>query len=137
MEATLYRAANDTSCPSTSMSFAKRKADAREYLDNPGFGGSTLYRLTISLDDSAVLDLRDGMPKWVRSLWADCNERNAGTFAVFCTTDADFISAARERGFRVVRFVDDYPETCETWAFLFDGCDFWGDDNITPNMTEV
>jgi|WetSurMetagenome_2_1015567.scaffolds.fasta_scaffold25059_6 hypothetical protein len=55
---TLYRASDDDDV-SQGTSFAEDVDAARAYLDNPGFGGSTLWQCQVVVDDDKVLDLRD------------------------------------------------------------------------------
>lgn len=54
---TLYRAANDDYVDE-GYSFAEDESVARLYLDNPGYGGGTLYRARVRVAPDAVADLR-------------------------------------------------------------------------------
>jgi hypothetical protein len=55
---TLYRAA-DSDYLDEGYSFAERKAVARLYLDNPGYGGQYLFRAKVHYKPEQVADLRD------------------------------------------------------------------------------
>lgn len=54
---TLYRASDDDDV-SQGTSFAEDVEAACEYLDNPGFGGSSLWECHVEVDDDKILDLR-------------------------------------------------------------------------------
>lgn len=55
---TLYRAANDDFVRA-GVSFADSRETAEAYLDNPGFGGTALYRTRVTVDDAGdqIVDL--------------------------------------------------------------------------------
>lgn len=55
---TLWRAAQDDYVSDTT-SFARRREDAEAYLDNPGFGGASLFRTRVRTTGDAVLNLYD------------------------------------------------------------------------------
>jgi len=57
----LYRAADDDLVTDTASFSASRDA-AREYLDNPGFGGRNLYKTDVEIDPERFLDLSDMDP---------------------------------------------------------------------------
>lgn len=116
----LYRAADNTNCDYLgTTSFAARIEDARAYTDNPGFGGQTIYSVAVEPLPAEVLDLIDGdAPRWLQRVID-----NHGAAALsWCLTASEQVRAALvEHGIRWVRFTDDYPEGCETWALVGHG----------------
>jgi SPP1 gp7 family putative phage head morphogenesis protein len=54
---TLYRAASEEHI-APGYSFAETVETAQEYLDNPGFGGHSIYKAAVRVDPTKVLDLR-------------------------------------------------------------------------------
>ena len=122
---TLWRAADDDLIVG-SASFAAEREDAEAYLRNPGFGGRSLYRAIVEIDDAQVLDLYDlrdpiaricevtglshpgaiGADEWVPRISYDL----------------------RAAGYEWVRVRESYPENSETWTFV-------GEDD--PDMEQV
>jgi hypothetical protein len=127
----LYRAADDDILVGVSC-FARRLADARAYLDNPGFGGARLWRTEVAPADGEVLDLT-GMTRDAALVEA---ARAAGLDHPGSTTADQWIArsprvadALVAAGYRWVRVLDTYPEDCETWIWL------GGDED--PELSEV
>lgn len=58
MKIKLYRAADDEDIVGNA-SFSTSKDAAKEYLNNPGFGGRKLFRTDVEINPSAFLDLAD------------------------------------------------------------------------------
>jgi hypothetical protein len=134
----LYRAAHSTHLPQFASFAASLSTDgATSYLDNTGFGGEHLYRVSLpEPSDARVLELLDsehpahGMREFLRvagwteesiqDLW-DANScgcvgslRGAGQDA-----RAAFAAVAAQ-GYDWVVFYDSYPEGCVTWMALSD-----------------
>lgn len=114
---TLYRASNYASTNSDTTSFAARRADAAAYLNNPGYGGATLWRTEVEIVDSEVLDITDGAPEWLRDLVERHGAIGIEEAIGAISKVSDGIAA---RGFRWVRLIDSYPDDCETWILIGD-----------------
>jgi hypothetical protein len=125
IEMTLYRAADDdilTDCGS----FAETEETARMYLDNPGYGGSTLYRTVVSIDDAAVLDLVDvaDAPGVIAERIGAQHPGAIGADEYVPRVSYDL----RDAGVEWVRVSESYPAGTVTWIWV------GGDD---PEMEEV
>lgn len=116
---TLYRATDDD-YPTQPTAFAAEIESAREYLDNPGFGGSTLYRTTVEVDADEVLDVRSErddaqLAALVRASGrAHPGAMTADMYAMQPSTVEGLVAA----GYRWVRIIDTYPVGSETWIWL-------------------
>lgn len=127
---TLYRAANSTDLDRGTASFSESRATAEAYLDNPNFGGSTLYTLTVEIADGELLDLTDRTPRWLRER---IEAMGAVELAWAITAPSTRIyRELLERGIRWVRFADDYPADAITLARVVD-CDD-SDDEVSAAM---
>jgi hypothetical protein len=118
--ATLYRAAQDDILPPDCASFAESLETARAYLDNPGFGGASLYRTDVEVVEGSVLDLTD--------------PRNLLDVDGFDTSDLDdalqlgadvwlpMYGAAQERlraaGYQWVLVRESFPAGTVTWIWI-------------------
>ena len=129
---TLYRAA-DSDDVRVGYSFAGRLDDAREYLDNPGFGGGTLYRASVDLAD--MIDLTD-------DCWDTLSEAIGETvepmhhqyhFPSTVTASDKICAKLAAAGYRWARIIDDYPEGCITYVPLTDDAA----DAAESAMTEI
>jgi hypothetical protein len=131
MELTLYRAANTTDLEGGTASFSEDLATARAYLDNPSFGGSTMYRVTVEIVDGEMLDLVDGdMPEWLEER---ISRLGAAEMAWAITAPSTGIyRMLLARGIRWVRFTDDYPEGAVTVCRVVDNDE--GDYEIEQAM---
>lgn len=124
----LYRAAQDDylGCLGETRAFARRLDDARAYLDNPGFGGATLYRLKVDVHPCAVLDTRDdgGMRQLCAIVGLSESElagRAAGAPAVEALhrpENVALVLALAAAGVRWLVHEDSYPVECETWTLV-------------------
>ena len=125
MRRTLYSAADDPFMGDVT-SFARRRADAEAYRDSPGYGGATLYRVVVDIDEDAVLDTRDDMPRWLaRAVEA----MGAVNVEEAIPMSSKIQSEARARGFRWVIVEDSFPEGAETWLLITaPDADDYGDD---------
>lgn len=130
-EITLYRAA-DSDLIIEPVCFAARETDARAYLDNPGFGGRTLYQCTVSVSDDEVLDIRSGRDSdQLDALTGITGGSPGAVTADYYVMQPGTVEALIARGYRWVRLIDTYPTDAETWVYLYDGsCD-------DPEMTEA
>lgn len=127
---TLYRAA-DTDILTGPTAFAARLSSAREYLDNEGFGGSTLYRTTVEYEDSQILDVRNASDsRQLRALVKASGQHHPGAMTADAYVMQDKVSDALiAAGYRWVRILDTFPEGSETWVYLYDGED--------PDLEEI
>lgn len=121
---TLYRAADDgiiTDCAS----FSASREVAEAYLDNPGFGGRSLWSADVDLESASVLDLYDDADP-VQTIVDLLDVRHPGAIGAdewvprICSRLAD-------AGYEWVRVRDSYPVDAETWIWV------GGDE---PEMTE-
>src|SRR5262245_54421765 len=114
---TLYRAANDDQVR-VGYSFAGRCSDAKAYLDNPGFGGPTLYRCCI--DMSHVSDRTESPWERLSEGLDDTIEPSHHQYHFPSTVTASDKICAKlaAAGYRWARIVDDYPEGCITYVPL-------------------
>lgn len=119
---TLWRAA-DWDGVMEGNSFARDERDARAYLDNPGFGGASLYRAEVEVDESRVLDTRDMTEEQVAEIYGH---------HVFGVDVCEWIPrlGARDLGERYdwVIVTDNYPAGAECWQWI------GGDE---PELVEV
>lgn len=112
---TVYRAANDDYV-SAGFSFAANREDAEAYLDNPGFGGSTLYVAEI---DGLILDLTRERDNWedLSAIVGEIDPFEYGHhFARALTASDSIIAALAEAGYDAVMFTDDFPIDCVTFV---------------------
>jgi hypothetical protein len=120
MTRTLYRAADDDYL-SDCASFAADQSDAEAYLDNPGFGGSTLWETTVDVADDQVLDIRsDRDDAQVQAVLdaIDSAREPCGASVDSILAEPRVVEALVARGYRWVRLTDSYPEGAETWTWL-------------------
>lgn len=119
---TLYRA-GDSDILTGPTSFAVSLDTARAYLDNPGFGGRTLYRTRVSPEPSVVLDIRsESDDEQAGALVSAAQIEHPGS----CTADyllsqQYVVDALVARGYEWVRLLDTYPIGAETWTWLYEG----------------
>lgn len=122
---TLYRAASDDLIVG-SASFATNLEAARAYLDNPGFGGRTLYRAEVEIDADTLLDLVDAIDP-IQSIMDRTGLRHPGAIGV-----DEWIPRIsyelRDAGIEWVRVKESYPAETVTYTFV-------GTDD--PEMEEI
>ena len=106
MTKTLWRAANEAETGTTAC-YAEAREDAEAYLDNPGFGGRNLYRVT--LDPAAVIF--DATKNDLRDIYGD---RVDAFDHAYQAVHEDEGQALVDAGYTHVRFEDDYPENAIT-----------------------
>ena len=117
----LYRAANDA-IVMQGTSFASLKSSAREYLDNLGFGGSTLYVAEIEVDSETVLDAR-GMD--VDAVAEMLGMASPGAIGVdeWIGRSVAAQEAARAAGYLWVIVDESYPVDTTTWIWVGESTD--------------
>jgi len=131
----LYRAAARPEVNSAgTTSFSPDRTVAEAYLDgaNPGFGGANLYKVEPDVDPKKVLDVREGLPRWLEEI-AEGHGGGASNSWVLTASDKAR-QAMLDRGYQWVRFTDDYPTGAETWALLDDE---HGEDEVEPKMRKL
>lgn len=134
-----YRASNHTATPALTC-FALCREDAEAYLDNPGFGGNTLYSAVLPFRrrDARVLDVSDLDSKTAQlravmeaggmteeqideEIFANASECVGDLHA--CCSQRRLVHAAFEQltqRFDAVIFTDSYPDNCTTVMILVD-----------------
>ena len=115
MRKTLYRAANDDYI-SQGFSFATSRATAQAYLDNPGFGGATIFRTRIYVTEE-VIDLTS----WsVRKLAHHLGFSDPGAIGIdeWLPRTPDALQALREEGFLWALVSESFPRDTITWIWL-------------------
>ena len=131
----LYRAATHPEVNTAgTTSFSPDRAVAEAYLDgrNPGFGGANLYRVEPDVDPRKVLDVREGMPRWLEEI-AEGHGGGASNSWVLTASDKARQSML-DRGYQWVRFMDDYPTGAETWALVDED---HGEEAVEPKMRKL
>ena len=113
----LWRAAADPYV-SVQTSLAEERWCAEEYLGNGAFGGPTLYRAKVVIDDDRVLDLT-GPRFWARLSKAIGRKLDPASYgyqeAQAVANDSDIAEELEAAGYHWVRFEDDFPDGCVTW----------------------
>lgn len=127
---TLFRAGT-TDILTGPTAFATKRSVAKEYLDNPGFGGGILYKTIVEYEDDQVLDVRDESDsRQLNMLVLVSGKRHPGAMPADSFVMQDRIAASLvEHGFRWVRLLDTFPKGSETWVYLYDGED--------PDLEEI
>jgi hypothetical protein len=121
MKKTLWRAAQDDYID-TGYSFATTRANSEVYLDNPGFGGATIYRAKISVSEKQVVDLQ-GLT--VRELAKSMGFNDPGAIDIdeWLPRTPDAITELRSQGFLWAMVEESFPENSTTWIWLGSGLD--------------
>lgn len=123
----LFRAADDDSI-SDCASFATSLETARAYLDNPGFGGRSIYQADCQIDDSRVLDLTDADDA-TGVIAETIGKSHPG--AIGADEYAPRVSyEIRDAGYDWVRVRESYPADTVTWIFV-------GGIDVEPELVEV
>ncbi len=113
---TLWRAANDEFANADSTSFSRSKDAAKQYLDNPGFGGPTLYKTKVDIDPKKVFDLYSSADP-VSDICEELGIPHPGAIG------ADewiprIAQKLQDHGVQWVRVKESYPEESETWIHI-------------------
>ena len=123
----LYRVADDD-IVNESASFSTSKDDAKVYLDNPGFGGKNLYKTSVTIKKSQLLDLHDDSHEdALEKITAIIDLKNPGAIGIDELIPR-IASKLRDAGIEWVRVKESYPQESETYIFV-------GEDD--PEMEEV
>lgn len=119
--AALYRASDQ---PDGGRWWSEDVEDARAYLDNPGFGGSTLYQ--IPQPREPALDWTAESPESI----AEAFGRDVETFTATYhhvhdildgpVPDEELRAELRGQGYVWVRLIDTFPEGATSWFYLGD-----------------
>ena len=121
MRKTLYRAANDDYVQS-GISFAESSDVAQAYLDNPGFGGSSIFKTTISVKKSQIIDLREMDVDELAEL-VDMASPGAIGIDEWLPRTGRAIETLRESGKLWALVAESFPEDTTTWVWLGDVTD--------------
>ena len=122
----LYRAADSDYIPADSCSFAESIEAAEHYLNNPGYGGSTLWVTEVDADD--VLDLTGDDAEELLSDIVNVKRYGAIGIDELVPRIAEQLCKA---GIQWVRVNESYPEDTITWIYVGGSC---GDE---PELEEV
>ena len=112
----LWRAANDDYI-SDSASFAECRESAELYLNNPGFGGSTLYFAEVEIIDYLDLTGSDAMNILQATLGSDHDFGAIGIDELV----PRIASRLCEAGVQWVKVCESYPEDSTTWIYVGGG----------------
>jgi hypothetical protein len=114
-EMRVYRAAGDDMML-VGYSVARDESDARAYLDNPNFGGSTLFGGTIPAEHR-ILDITGGDP-WAilsQAIGREIDPSNGGyMISQALQLVPGILGDIAAAGYDWVQYVDDYPVGCVT-----------------------
>lgn len=123
---TLYRAA-DSDYIDTGYSFAETRETAEQYLDNPGFGGRSIW--TCDIEDDA-LDLR-GMTTAAAAEQLGLSDPGAIGVDEWLPRTEDALAAVRDAGYLWALVSESYPAQTTTWIWCGTGLD------DEPELTEA
>jgi hypothetical protein len=118
---TLYRAAKDDYV-SQGISFAESRETAELYLDNPGFGGATVYTCDIDPADDAVLDL-SGLSTSEAAELIGLSDPGAIGVDEWIPRIVHRLEERVSAGLQWVRVAESYPRGTVTWIWVGESCD--------------
>jgi hypothetical protein len=113
---TLYRAANDDYV-NQGFSFATNRTTAEAYLDNPGFGGASIFRCRIDVPEEQVIDLTN----WsVRKLAKNLGFNDPGAIGLdeWLPRTPSALDTLREKGYLWALVAESFPHETTTWIWL-------------------
>ena len=115
---TLWRVANDNYIPDAA-AFARKREDAETYFDNPGYGGSSLWRTRIDVPEKSVLNLYDERDP-VERLARKFKIQNPGAINIeeWIPRTPRLQELLQEEGYDWVVVRDSFPEGAETWLWI-------------------
>jgi hypothetical protein len=113
IEMILWRAASDDLIVG-SASFAETREAAELYLNNPGFGGDTLYFAEVEIDDYLDLTGDDALERLQESLDDDHDYGAIGIDELVPRVSRRLAEA----GVQWVKVCESYPEHTITWIFV-------------------
>ena len=120
---TLYRA-GDSDILTGATSFSADVDIAKAYLSNPGFGGKTIYKTKVKIDQSKLLDVssNDDEEQTNTLLEAAGIDHDYGnTTTDHLLADEDVIEALQDAGYEWIKLKDTFPEGAETYTWLYAG----------------
>jgi hypothetical protein len=109
----LWRAANDDHI-GDSCSFAETREAAEAYLDNPGFGGDTLFTADVEVGDYLDLTGDDAVEQLQAALGSD-HDFGAIGIDELVPRIADRLC---EAGVQWVRVCESFPAETTTWIYV-------------------
>lgn len=117
----LWRAAADDYV-SQGMSFAESRDVAEAYLDNPGFGGASVFCAEVEIDSGKVLDWTEMS---IDDAVAELDMSHPGAIGLdeWLPRTQRALDALRERGYLWVCVSESFPHDTTTWIWLGDASD--------------
>lgn len=109
----LWRAANDDHI-SDSASFAETRETAEAYLDNPGFGGDTLYYTEVEIEDYLDLTGSNAMERLLEALDTDHIYGAIGVDELVPRVAGKLCDA----GIQWVKVTESFPADTTTWIYV-------------------
>ena len=121
MKKTLFRAAKDDYVDQ-GYSFATSRAIAEAYLDNPGFGGTKIFRARVVYEADQLIDLT-GVS--VGKLAKELGLGHPGAIGVdeWIPRTPKALDALRDMGFLWALVLESFPEETTTWIWCGTGAD--------------
>ena len=121
MKKNLWRAANDDYVD-TGYSFAEKRSIAEAYLNNPGFGGDSIYRAKVEFDDGQVLDLTE---KSVGQVAKMLGVQHPGAIGLdeWLPRSPQLLERLRDAGSLWVLVKESFPSNTTTWIWIGTGAD--------------
>lgn len=115
---TLWRAADDDYVTDAA-SFARNRADAETYFDNPGYGGSLLWQTQVQVDPDLVLNLYEEQDpvSFVAEL-LDVHHPGAIGIEEWIPMTVEVQEGLRDAGYEWVVVRDSFPQGAETWLWI-------------------
>lgn len=134
----IYRAANDDYI-SQGYTFSEDIDAAREYLDNPNFGGDTLYESTIP-SSHKILDLSDTESAWetLSEIYGKEITPDMGQYEISQAVQIipNLLDSINDAGYDWVKYVDDFPKGSISYTVVSDKAEsHLSDDNLTEYET--
>lgn len=111
----LWRAADDDYVQQGT-SFASRRSVAELYLDNPGYGGSVLYRTFVDLTEQPALDMTGWTWSDVRKVLGVKTPRGIG-IDEWLPRDSEMLDRIRDLGYLWAKVDESYPRGSVTWIW--------------------
>ena len=83
--------------------------------------------------------------RWPKNNWEDLHDARKDSRVDFgdnwpyslWENDSKLAKIIRESGYRIIRFLDDFPEGCKTWTFMEDNDDIWENANLDNTIFEL
>ena len=127
---TLYRAANDTYVRQGTSFGARSVAEA--YLDNPNFGGQTLY-VCRSIPRGNVIDLTgDDAYATISEIVGREIDESEGPICDLIPQRPSIADALADAGYDWARVPETYPEGAATWQVISRAAEYAASDAMEP-----